>query len=545
MQTLNKVFLYGPPGSGKSTIGRQLADSLALPFIDLDLEIEKRYGFSIPEIFAKEGEAGFRQLEKTKIMEVCNREWGVIALGGGALLDHENRGWVEASGPVVCLSASPDLLLGRLDSTPIERPLLSGEQASAPDKSRLKDLLADRNQHYASFAYQVDTSTGPPEQIAWDIQILLGAFHLSGMVKSGAGKQLPKDESARPKPLGYDVRVMDGALDMLGRYLKLHGLQGPFALVTDKNVAAIYLPRALSSLREAGYLVKPFIISPGETSKTISTVSNFWNGFLELGMERTSTVVALGGGVVGDLAGFAAATYLRGIPWMYIPTSLLAMVDASLGGKTGADLPQGKNLVGAFHAPQLVLTDPETLDTLPQIELSSGMAEVIKAGIIGDQRLFSICAQGWQAITANRGEIIRRAMAVKIRVIEVDPFESGIRAALNFGHTIGHALELISNFDLRHGEAVAIGMVSEAWIAEEIGLAEIGLSDQIKSVCMQLGLLTDVPNDYSWGAILNAMQVDKKRACGRVRFALPRRVGDVKVGVEVEDLGLLLSQRMR
>lgn len=538
-RTLKLVFLYGPPGSGKSTIGRLLAENLALPFIDLDLQIEETNGLPIPDIFAREGELWFRQLEKAELAEVLKLEWGVVALGGGALLDHENRVWVEAAGPVLCLSASPEILHERLDSTPVERPLLADDKESGAVKSRLKDLLAERNIHYASFTHQVDTNVRSPEQIVWDVQTLLGAFHLRSMAISGNSKQILGGESVRREPLGYDVRVQDGAVDAIGSALKSRGLQGPISLVTDENVAAIYLPRALYSLEEAGYVAEPIIITPGESSKMIDSVSNMWKGFLMIGVERTSTVVALGGGVVGDLAGFAAATFLRGVPWVDVPTSLLAMADASLGGKTGADLPEGKNLVGAFHAPQLVLTDPATLVTLPQVELISGMAEVIKAGIIGDPILFAKCALGWQAIKSNWGEIIRRAMAVKIRVIEADPFESGLRAVLNFGHTIGHALELVSNFELRHGEAVAIGMVSEARIAEQIGLAESGLSDHIKNMCAQLGLPTDVPNNYSREAILKAMQVDKKRALGRIRFALPRQVGDVNFGVEVEDLSLL------
>jgi 3-dehydroquinate synthase len=534
------VFLYGPPGSGKSTIGRLLAESLALPFVDLDLQIEKRAGMSIPEIFTKEGEARFRQLEQTELMEALNQEWGVIALGGGALLDHENRSWVEAAGSIICLSASPEMLFERLDSTPVARPLLSDDKESALDNSRLRDLLAERNGHYASFVYQVDTTAESPEQITWDIQILLGAFHLRGMITPSRDEHLSTGDSVRPQPLGYDVRVQDGALDALGSALKMRGLSDPISLVTDVNVAAVYLPRALNSLQEAGYVAKPIIIPPGEASKTIDTISNMWKQFLETGVERASTVVALGGGVVGDLAGFAAATYLRGVPWVNVPTSLLAMADASLGGKTGADLPQGKNLVGAFHAPQLVLTDPGTLATLPQVELRSGMAEVIKAGIIGDPTLFAEGAQGWQRLESILSEIVRRAMAVKIQVIEDDPYEAGLRAVLNFGHTIGHAVELASNFELRHGEAVSIGMVAEAWIGEQIGLAEPGLSDQIKDVCARLGLPTEVQGNLPREAILDAMQVDKKRTSGRVRFALPRRVGEVTSGVEVEDLNLLL-----
>lgn len=536
VKTASLVFLYGPPGSGKSTIGRLLAERLALPFVDLDQRVEEKAGLSIPEIFAKEDESGFRQLEQAELKELLNLEWGVIALGGGALLDTETLACVDVAGPILCLTAPPETLLERLGSTRGERPLLSGDK----DGSRLMDLLVERKNHYASFKHQIDTVSRSLEQIVWDVQIRLGTFHLRGMITSNIHKPELRNEFARPHPHGYDVRVQDGALEAIGGKLKMRGLSGPIAIVTDENVAAIYLGRAIDSLQEAGYLAKPVIIPPGEANKTIGTISNIWKQFLEIGVERASTVVALGGGVVGDLAGFAAATYLRAVPWVILPTSLLAMVDASLGGKTGADLPQGKNLVGAFHAPQLVLTDPETLATLPQIDLRSGMAEVIKAGVIGDPTLFAECSQGWQRIESNWGELICRAMAVKIRVIEDDPYEAGLRAVLNYGHTIGHAVELVANFELRHGEAVAIGMVAEAWIAEQIGLGEPGLSDQIKDVCVRLGLPTEVPGDLPQEAILDAMQVDKKRARGRVRFALPRRVGDVTSGVEVEDIRLLL-----
>jgi 3-dehydroquinate synthase len=334
--------------------------------------------------------------------------------------------------------------------------------------------------------------------------------------------------------------VNNGALNDLGYMLKVGGHSGPIALVTDENVGAIYLDQALESLRAAGYHAQAMVIPPGESSKTVDTVSNLWGEFLGNGLERGSTVVAMGGGVVGDLAGFAAATYLRGVSWVSLPTSLLAMVDASLGGKTGADLPQGKNLVGAFHAPELVLTDPKTLDSLPEVELRSGMAEVIKAGIIGDPNLFEMCAQGWQAIGSHWDEIIPRAMAVKIRVIEADPYEGGLREVLNLGHTIGHAVEVVSNYELRHGEAVAIGIVAEAKLAEEIGIADPGLADQIGGVCAQLGLPVEIPEGLSREAILAAMQVDKKRAAGRVRFSLPVRVGEVETGIEVTDLDSLI-----
>jgi 3-dehydroquinate synthase len=330
-------------------------------------------------------------------------------------------------------------------------------------------------------------------------------------------------------------------LDSLGQSLRASGLRGPAALVSDENAGALYASRAVESLREAGFAPHQVLIPPGEQHKTIDTVGLLWEAFLNAGLERGSLVAALGGGVVSDLAGFAAATFLRGVPWAVVPTTLLAMADASLGGKTGADLPQGKNLVGAFHPPRLVLVDPETLRTLPEGELRSGMAEVVKAGVIGDPALFALCAQGWQAVQSDWDEVVRRAMAVKIRVIQADPFEKGQRASLNLGHTLGHALEAASGFRLRHGEAVAIGMVAATRLSERLGLAETGLAEQIRSTLIGLGLPTEIPNGLDRRVILDGMRYDKKRSNSLVRFALPIRIGEIKVGIEVEDLERVLD----
>ena len=241
------------------------------------------------------------------------------------------------------------------------------------------------------------------------------------------------------------------------------------------------------------YTARLALVPPGEEHKTVATVGKLWEEFLAGGLERSSTVLALGGGVITDLAGFAAATYLRGVRWVALPTSLLGMVDATLGGKTGVDLPQGKNLVGAFHPPSLVLADPRLLATLPEAELRSGMAEVVKHGILADEQLFARCAQGWAAVTADLDEIVRRAMAVKIGFIQSDPYEKGLRAALNLGHTVGHAVELASAFRLRHGEAVSIGLAVEARLAEDAGIADAGLAETIRACLQGLGLPTADP----------------------------------------------------
>ena len=510
------IFLYGPPGVGKSFLGRALAASLNLPFWDLDDEIVSRAGMSIPAIFSTQGEAAFRLLEEKTLREVLVGPGGVIALGGGSLLSEVNRAVAAKAGKVVSLSASPETLISRLKADENKRPLL--------EKSSLKSLLARRKEHYDSFSLRIATEGLSLETLMLKLQTALGRFRLTSMGEP------------------YDVVVQNGGLNNLGQALRSRELQGTVVLVSDSNVGELYANQAAESLRAAGYSSQTVLLSPGEKNKNMNSVQKLWNTFLEAKIERGSTVVALGGGVVGDLAGFAAATFLRGVNWVNVPTSLLAMVDSSLGGKTGADLPQGKNLVGAFHAPRLVLVDPETLSTLPEVELRNGLAEVIKHGVIGAPELFRDLTDltGFQNLSGLSGldwtEIVRRAMAVKIKIIEEDPYEQGLRQSLNFGHTIGHAVELASDFTLRHGEAVAIGMVAEARLAEEMGVAKSGLEKKITSSLRGLGLPTEIPPGLDEKRIQHALQRDKKKSGGVVRFALPVQVGEVRVGVEVRNL---------
>jgi 3-dehydroquinate synthase len=519
------IFLYGPPGSGKSTAGRLLAKSLGLPFYDLDQEIETRNRKSIPEIFDSQGESGFRAAERIEIQRLAGLGESVVALGGGALLDGKTRAIAEDAGPVLCLSASFQTLIERLAVDKIQpgvlyrRPLLAGDPTR-----RLDDLLARRADHYSSFNLRLDTTGLSPTETAWQAQIRLGRFLVRGI---GAG---------------YKVLVRPGSLDDLGEKLRELGLNGPLAVVSDENVAALYAGRVSRSLAASGYSSQLVVLPAGEQHKTVATLGRLWEAFLSAGLERGSTVVALGGGVVSDLAGFAAATFLRGLRWVIVPTSLLGMVDASLGGKTGADLPQGKNLVGAFHAPALVLVDPRVLDTLPQVEMRCGLAEAIKHAVIADPALFETCLRTWPALFCTDGnarvdydELVRRSMAVKIRVIQQDPLEKGLRAVLNFGHTIGHAVEAASGLQVRHGEAVSIGIVAETRLAEQIGLAEKGLADKIGNLLNSVGLPIEIPRALERQALISAIGVDKKRQDGKVRFSLPVRIGEVKYGVEIEE----------
>jgi shikimate kinase/3-dehydroquinate synthase len=512
------IFLYGPSGSGKSALAQRLASQLGLKLQDLDVEIAAQAGMDIPTIFAQEGEGGFRLREKQRLQEVIAAGPGVVALGGGALLDPDSRTRVSKAGVVLCLRASPETLLERLHHEN-DRPLLEGDR-----KERMQRLREERSRHYDSFPMQLDTESLTLERATREAQIALGMFRVQGM------------------GLGYDVRIGSGSLKDVGAALRERELMGPVVVVSDKNVGRLHSGRVGASLRKVNYEEYGILFPPGEVNKTLETIARLWDAFAQARMERKSTVIALGGGVVGDLAGFAAATFLRGVPWVNVPTSLLAMVDASIGGKTGANLPQGKNLIGAFHAPRLVQVDPEVLSTLPEEELRNGFAEVVKIGLIGDPKLFARCEAGEELVRGGLDEIVRRSMAVKIQVIEEDPYENGIRETLNLGHTVGHAVEKVSDFRLHHGEAVSVGMVAEARLSQQLGLAEDGLVDRIRDVLLRLKLPVEMPEGLSKEALVGAMRLDKKRAGGKLRFSLPVRVGEVRTGIELDEadvLGLL------
>jgi 3-dehydroquinate synthase len=295
------------------------------------------------------------------------------------------------------------------------------------------------------------------------------------------------------------------------------------------------------TLQDHGLRVYEFRIPAGEDHKSLATASKIWEFFSRSRLERGSVIIAMGGGVVGDLAGFAAANFLRGVPWVILPTSLLAMVDASIGGKTGVNLPEGKNLVGAFHSPRAVYADISTLKTLPEIEMKSGLAEVIKHGVIADPKLFEICEQGF--FTEDIKAAISRAIAVKIKIVQEDPCETGLREVLNLGHTVGHAIEKISNYTIRHGEAVAMGMVAEARMSEALGIADPGLGERLSATLSCVELPSEIPEYLDRSELVEAMQVDKKRKGGALRFSLPVSIGEVQtgVGIESEDVLKMMS----
>jgi 3-dehydroquinate synthase len=496
------IALYGAPGSGKSAVGKAVAGQLKRPFIDMDARIEETAGKTIPEIFAEDGEPAFRRMESVLCRQLAGESGWVISCGGGALVDPQNRAVMEASGQVIFLDCSQEVLLKRTQKAD-DRPLLSGDK-----EAQLLALLEKRREVYGSFPNRVDASADNPKRIAKSVLALLDDLDIS----------IFRVEAPLP---AYEVVIGTNILDRVGTLLSARGLNPPFVVVSDSNVAPLYAHAVCQALD-----AEAVVIPAGEEYKTLESIRTFYDRFLELGIERRATIVALGGGVIGDMTGFAAATFMRGVRWVNLPTTLLAMVDASIGGKVGVDLPQGKNLVGAFHQPALVITDTATLDTLPEREFRSGMAELFKGALIADPLLFEWIERGEGKATKRW---IERALVVKIDIVNVDPYENNVRAKLNLGHTVAHGLEAASGYALSHGEAVAIGLAAEARMAEAIGLAKNGLAERIEAVLTRLGLPTrfqklDIPT------VRTAMSSDKKKAGGQLRFALPVEPGVAEIG---------------
>jgi 3-dehydroquinate synthase len=351
---------------------------------------------------------------------------------------------------------------------------------------------------------------------------------------------------------GYQIKVAPGLLPSLGAECARLKLATRCVVITDRNVERIYAKSACDSLEEAGFEPLLVAVAAGETAKSLKTAQHCYNEFAAHRIERKSLVIALGGGVVGDLAGFVAATYLRGLPFVQVPTTLLAQVDSSVGGKTGVNLKAGKNLVGAFHQPRLVLCDLDTLDTLPEREYRAGLAEVVKYGVIADRALFERLERTMPSLLQRNptllGAVIARCCEIKAEVVGEDETESGLRAILNFGHTVGHALEAISGYGkYLHGEAISLGQVAAAQLSVELlGLPK---SDgrRITSLLAAAGLPTQLKLSRAQEQrLLDAMRLDKKVSAGEVKFVLARKLGKAEYGCRVSEealLGALASLR--
>ncbi len=490
-------------GTGKSEVGREVARRLGREFVDMDALIEERVGLTIPQIFAQRGEDFFRQQERQLCRELAQRRGLVIATGGGALIPEENRQALGASGLLVCLNCDVEEILRRLAQAE-DRPLLD----VADRRERIENLLAQRRQAYSRIPHQIDTTGLTVEEVVGRVIELLG-----------------EKIAVRTPTGGYEIHLGEGLLARVGELMRQQELGDRVALVTNPTVGELYAFTVVSSLREAGFEPVLCQAPDGEAYKTLDTVRSLYDQFIEGGLDRYGAVLALGGGVIGDMTGFAAATYMRGVPLVQLPTTLLAMVDASVGGKAAVDHPRGKNLIGAFKQPALVVIDPLALASLGEAEMRSGWAEVIKAGVIGSPSLFEQLEERGNALSPP---VIAEAIRVKVAIVEEDPYERGRRAVLNLGHTFGHALEVLSGFTLRHGEAVSMGMVAAARTAVALGLCDEMVAGRLTALLQHFGLPTGYAG-YDPEEVWEAMATDKKKRGKKLRFVLPKAIGQVVV----------------
>ncbi|MDB5755129.1 MAG: 3-dehydroquinate synthase [Massilia sp.] len=521
-------------GAGKTTIGRILARKLGKRFIDSDHEIEARTGASIPWIFEIEGEESFRRREADVIRDLCAEDGIVLATGGGAVLNPATRASLKARGIVVYLRANVGSIMMRTAHDK-NRPLLQ----TADPRRKLEELMVQREPLYREIAELViDTGRPNVQSMVQTILDQLEALEAArrarvpvpapSMNPQSSAITLNVELGERSYPIAIGPDLLSDP-ELLARHIQ--GRQ--VAIVTNTTVAPLYLERVAAPLRAAGREVLAIILEDGEQYKNQASLMQVFDALLANKCDRKTTIVALGGGVIGDLAGYAAASYMRGVPFVQLPTTLLSQVDSSVGGKTGINHPLGKNMIGAFYQPRAVLADTAALATLPARELSAGLAEVIKHGAIIDAQFFDWIEQNIGKLVARDQAALAHAIArsceIKAEVVRQDEREGGLRAVLNFGHTFGHAIEAGLGYGTwLHGEAVGCGMVMAADLSHRMGLVDAGTVARMRALVAAAGLPTVAP-DLGAGRWIELMEVDKKNEGGAIKFILLKPLGSPSI----------------
>ncbi len=529
-QGKRNIALIGFSATGKTAVAGKLAERLKWNLVDIDKAIELKTGKSIPEIFQNEGEQKFREMEHIELRDACLQSKTVIATGGGAILSEKNRKLLKNNCVVICLEADVETIYKRLlrdtvySSNPVVRPLLAVENP----KAKISELKATRQRHYAIADWTVHTDTLTTDEATQET--LRGYQHI--IRHSEQDLLQGQDDLAcivNAASRVYPVYAGWGLLDTLGKRMRELEITGTATVISDKNVHNLYGKKCRESLEQAGYTVFQHIVRPGEASKTIANALRIVDELINNKIDRNGVIVALGGGMVGDLAGFVAATYLRGVPFIQVPTSLLAMVDASIGGKVAVNHARGKNLIGAFYQPWMVLADTGTLTTLPERELVSGWAEVIKYGLILDATFFHYLEANSEKLKKLDSELvttaIARSMSIKAYVVEEDERETGRRIILNYGHTLAHGLEAATAFrTFLHGEAVSIGMAAAASVSHRMGLLSQNAVRRQQKLLETYGLPLK-SSEVKLAPVLAAMQVDKKVKEKTIRWVLLEDIG--------------------
>jgi shikimate kinase/3-dehydroquinate synthase len=548
---ITNLIITGFSGTGKSLVAKEVARGLNWDFLDTDAEIVKQTGKPIAEVFRLDGEDKFRELEREMIRKACQQKQTVIAIGGGAIVDRQNYELLSKTGLIVCLEAKPETIYERLfreaaySSETEVRPLLANDNPL----ERIRQLKTSRQPYYANVDWTVHTDNLNISQVAKEVIRAWGVLrythpHLNPLPSRERilGSQPKADDDVacvvETATQSYPVFVGYGLLDKLGEKMKQAALSGTATIISDENVFALYGSKVERIIKDAGFAVNSFVVPPGEETKSMDYAIKIYNFLVEHRAEREDIIIALGGGMVGDLAGFVAATFLRGMFWIQVPTSLVAMVDASIGGKVGVNHPEGKNLIGAFYQPNMVLTDCQTLTTLPQRELTSGWAEVIKHGLILDEEFNQFLEANVYKLTKLEPELLTQAIAhsaaIKARVVKQDEKErEGKRTILNYGHTIAHGLEAATQYKrFLHGEAVAIGMVGAAKLSQRLGLLHLAGMERQQALLQKFGLPT-VFSGLDSTEITRVMELDKKVKGKAIRWVLLQDIGQAIIGSDV------------
>ena len=525
------IFIIGFSASGKTTIGKIVATKLGWEFLDTDQEIAKTTGKSVNDIFAEMGEAHFRKLERQCLSSICKNNNQVVSTGGGMFMDTYNQELMNENGIVICLEALPETIHKRLQSQNCEklqttiRPMLT----STNSLEKIKSLKTQRQSIYALAHWTIHTDYLDFSQVTSEI---LKAHDTLNKLRGSEPNQSHDDLAATVDTSSgsYPILVGWGIIENLGQQIESLISPSVVYVVLDEGVSH-QSKQIQSSLESTGIKSHMFVVSSGEQIKTLETASQIYKWLAQCKAERGHLIAAMGGGVIGDLVGFVAATYLRGMRFIQIPTTLLAMADASIGGKVAVNLPQGKNLVGSFHQPKFVLTDISILKSLPKRELISGWAEAIKHGLILNASLVDAFENNQKEISTLSPDIvtdvIKKSIQIKANVVSQDEKETlNTRVLLNYGHTIGHAIESTTEYkDFLHGEAISIGMMGAAYISEFMDLLSHKDVERQCALLKSYGLPTS-SNNINISMLEEAMLVDKKMTEKSIRWVLLNGIGN-------------------
>jgi len=520
MPTNKNIILVGPMGAGKSAVGRQLANSLKRNFHDSDHEIVARTGVDINFIFEKEGEEGFRKRETDILNELCAKENIVLSTGGGSIVRETNREIINRSGIVIYLHASVGQQVLRTRKKD-NRPLLH----QGDPKKILEQLMQARECHYREVAdLVVDTDEQKVKSV---VDHILAAIESMSEQQENSQPKTLHELNVKTRSRTYPVHI---GIDILNSEKVIPQLEKQnLVIVTDENLDKLYRKQLESKFKPLAWLVIP----ASESSKSMQHYQWLLDELLSLGVKRDAILLGFGGGVVGDLSGFVAATFMRGMQLMHMPSSLLAMVDSSIGGKTGINVASGKNLVGSIYQPHMVLTNLNFLKTLPQREYTSGLAEVIKYALLYDEKLMTkLEQQSVEIIKRDLGvmqEIVQRCIEIKAEIVAADEQDHGQRMLLNFGHTFAHAIETLQAYQgYKHGEAVAIGMCMAADLSHSMNKISAQDVQRVKNLIKSFGLPTHW-SEFESGEFMQIMHGDKKNTATTQRFILLSKLGQAYV----------------